>query len=275
MRVLETKHQRKSFVITTAILLLLLFLIFNFGMTYLDPPEEYGLAINFGDATIGNGEPITKTKKIQATKVAQKEEVVEEVTKVKPEEVVPEKIITNETTKEVPVVEKKEQPKEVKKAIVEEKKPIKKEEPKPSKEAKDALQNLLKGNSNDGKPKGEGDDTKEGVKGDKKGDENSNKYYGNIGSGSDGNYNLGDRKVLNPFKPKSDCQVEGKVVIAIFVDRKGRVVSATPGARGSTVSDPCLEEIAKKAALKTTWEADEKAPAKQIGYIIYEFTLSK
>jgi len=50
MAVLDTKHKRKSAIITVFILLMLLFVMFNFGMRYLDPPEEYGLAINFGDA---------------------------------------------------------------------------------------------------------------------------------------------------------------------------------------------------------------------------------
>ena len=42
--------------------MLLLFGIFNFGMQYLDPPEEYGLAINLGDSNVGNGEPVEKNK---------------------------------------------------------------------------------------------------------------------------------------------------------------------------------------------------------------------
>ena len=52
MPVLETPHKRKSAIITLVLLMLLLFGIFNYGMQYLDPPEEYGLAINFGNAEV-------------------------------------------------------------------------------------------------------------------------------------------------------------------------------------------------------------------------------
>jgi hypothetical protein len=46
MQILNNKHKRKSAVITALLLLLFIFAIFNFGMQYLDPPEEYGVAIN-------------------------------------------------------------------------------------------------------------------------------------------------------------------------------------------------------------------------------------
>ena len=142
MSVLDSKHKRKSFVITTSILLLLLFLIFNFGLTYLDPPEEYGLAINFGDANVGQEDPVEKTKKIATPKIEEKQEVVEEVNET-PKEIVKEDVITDDTSKDVPVVEKNEE----KKKPVEKVKKIEKSKeipkPKPSKETTDALKNLL------------------------------------------------------------------------------------------------------------------------------------
>ena len=274
MSVLDSKHKRKSFVITTSILLLLLFLIFNFGLTYLDPPEEYGLAINFGDANVGQEDPVEKTKKIATPKIEEKQEVVEEVNET-PKEIVKEDVITDDTSKDVPVVEKNEE----KKKPVEKVKKIEKSKeipkPKPSKETTDALKNLLNGSTDSGKPKGEGDDRKDGVKGNEKGDENSSKYYGNTGGGSEGNYKLGDRKVKNPVEPNKGCQVEGTVYVEIMVDRSGKVIYAKPGAKGSTDTDPCLLKAAKEAALKTTWDADANAPSKQIGTIIYKFILSK
>ncbi|QOD60703.1 energy transducer TonB [Polaribacter haliotis] len=276
MKILETRHKRKSAVITAIILMLLVFAIFNYGMQYLDPPEEYGLAINFGDSNVGMGEPIVNSKKTAPKVVEKKEEVVEEV-KETPKEIIKEEIITEDTTEDVPVVEKvKEKKKEpVKEVVKKEVKPKEKPKPKPSKENQDALNKLLNGNSSDGEPKGEGDDNIEGVKGKEGGDPTSSKYYGNTGSGSGGNYNLAGRKALSKPKEQPDCQEEGIVVVRITVDKNGKVISARAGVKGSTNTAPCLLKPAKEAALKTKWNSDSKAPSKQTGTIIYKFSLSK
>ena len=274
MEFLNTKHKRKSFVITTSILLLVLLLIFNFGMTYLDPPEEYGLAINFGDSNFGKGDPVQFSQKSNTKQVEEKQEVVEEV-KETPKEVVKEDIITDDASKDVPVVEKEETKKTPVKEEIKKEEPKEKPKPKPSKEATDALNNLLKGNSNDGKSKGEGDDNIEGVKGKENGDANSSKYYGNIGSGSDGNYNLAGRNATSKPIVKPDCQEEGKVVVQIEVDKNGKVINAIPGIKGSTNTAECLRKAAKEAALKTTWEPDKNALPIQKGFIIYNFSLKE
>ena len=275
MSVLNTKHKRKSAVITAIILLLLIFGILNYGMQYLDPPEEYGLAINFGNSEVGSGEPVEKTKKISTPKVVEKQEVEEEVEET-PKEIIKEEIITDDTSKDVPIVEKvKEVKKEPVKEIVKKEVAKPKPKPKPSKETQDALNNLLNGNSSDGKPKGEGDDKDSGVKGKEKGDPSSNKYYGNTGSGSGGNYNLAGRKALSKPKEQPDCQEEGIVVVRIQVDKNGKVIYALAGVKGTTNSAPCLLRPAKAAALKTKWNVDNKAPVKQTGTIIYKFSLSK
>lgn len=256
-------------------MLLLLYVIFNFGMKYLDPPEEYGVAINFGNSEVGSGEPVEKTKMQPQPQKVQEEQVQEQVEET-PQETIKEEVITENTAKDVPVVENKPTPKEeVVKEVPKEEKPKEKPKPKPSKEAQNALDNLLNGNSSDGAPKGEGDDSQQGVKGNEKGDPNSNKYYGNSGSGSGGNYRLGGRKALSKPIKQPDCEEEGTVVVSIFVNQNGEVVKAIPGARGTTNSAPCLFSAAKDAAMATKWNADGKAPNQQKGTIIYKFSLSK
>jgi len=277
MNFLNDKHERKSAVITAVILAVFLLVIFNFGLRYLDPPEEYGVAINLGDTDFGSGDPVENTKlspPVEDTKV--EKEVVEEKVLETPKEIIQEDLITDETVKDVPVV-KKEKVKEKKKEVEkkEEEKEVVKEVPKPSKSTQDALNSLLKGNSKEGEKKGEGDDDREGVKGDKNGDPNSNKYYGKAGSGSDGDYNLAGRKALSKPIEKPECQQEGIVVVSITVDKNGKVINAVPGVKGTTNSAPCLLKPAKEAALRTTWNADENAPVNQKGTIIYKFSLSK
>ncbi len=273
MKFLNTKHKRKSAVITS-VLLLLVFCILNYGLRYLDPPEEYGVVVNFGDSNVGKGETVVKTKKSVPKPTPKKEEVVEEKVEPKVQETVKEEVITNDTSKEV-IAKPKEEKKDMKK--VEEVKPKKVEQkpkPKPSKATTDALNKLINSQNTDCKPQGEGDDDKQGVKGKVNGSDISRKYYGTIGSGG-GNYNLKGRKVEFPAKEKPNCEEEGTVVVLIKVDRSGRVISAIPGYKGTDNTAPCLMKPAKEAALKTKWNTDTNAPAMQTGTIIYKFSLTQ
>ena len=275
MAILNTTHKRKSAVITAIILLLFILGIFNYGMQYLDPPEEYGLAINFGDAAVGSGEPVLLSKKTPPKEVLKAQEEVKAVTKA-PQETVQEDIIVEERTTDVPVIEKvkDKEPKPLKRII---KKEVEKIKPKskPSKENQDALNKLLNGASPNGAEAGEGDDTVAGNKGKKEGDPAASKYYGNTGNGSGGDYNLSGRKALSKPKKQPDCQQEGTVVVQITVDNNGRVISAVSGAKGTTNTAPCLAKPAREAALNTKWNPDADAPKIQTGTIIYKFSLSK
>ena len=274
MSFLETKHKKKSAVITAIILALIVVGILNFGMQYLDPPEEYGLAISFGDSNVGSGDPVVKTSaKPTITKVEEKVEKQEEII---PKETIKEEVITQDV-KNAPVIEKPKKKKE--KKNIEKKKKVEKPKaipkPKPSKATQDALNSLLNGSYDNNNPKGEGDDNNAGVKGSKKGDPKSTKYYGNNGSGGDKNYNLAGRNALSKPIEKPECNEEGIVVVSIEVDNTGKVIKAIPGVKGSTNTAKCLLDPAKAAALKTTWNADPSAPNKQRGTIIYRFSLSQ
>jgi outer membrane biosynthesis protein TonB len=277
MPVFETKHKKKSAIITTIIMLLLIVAIFKFGMRYLDPPTEYGLAINYGTSNVGKGKPKV-IKKVKATPKKVSEAPPEEVKEL-PKETIKEKVVTQES-KDTHVIEKPKEKKKVtpKKEVKKEQKPVEKPKPKPkkpSKAATDALNNLLKGDKSDGKPKGEGDDNSPGLKGKNNGDPKSSKYYGNSGSGGDGNYNLKGRRATSKPIQKPDCEEEGIVVVSIEVDKTGRVIKAVPGVKGTTNSAACLLKPAKEAALRTKWNADNNAPIKQRGTIIYKFSLTK
>ena len=275
MSVLDTQHKRKSAIITAVILILFILGIFNFGMQYLDPPEEYGVAINFGDMNAGSGVSVLKPQKTAAKEVVKTPAVASPLNEVTEEKLV-EKISTEETTKEVPIVRKVAEEKLTLLEDVVEKEASKEEtSPKPSKENLAALNKLLNENSSDGKPKGEGDAAVDGVKGDKDGEPVSSKYYGNTGSGTGGNYNLAGRKALSTPKKQPDCQEEGVVVVRIAVAKNGKVVRAIPGVKGTTNTAPCLLKPAKEAALSTIWNSDGAAPEIQTGTIIYKFSLSK
>ena len=119
----------------------------------------------------------------------------------------------------------------------------------------------------------EGNSKRGGDKGVIDGDPNAEAYEGG-GIGEDGTaYQLGDRKANIKPKPQGN-QVEGKVVVAITVDRLGNVIYANPGVKGSTTYNKQLLQRAKTAALKTKFEPKQSAPTNQQGKIIYYFQLN-
>lgn len=266
MALFKTKHEKKSMAVTIALYVFLLLILFFFGFTYLDPPLEKGIAINFGTSEVGSGtENSQEEVKTAPAEVTPPQPV--EKTSVNSEEV-----ITQETEK-APVVEKKKEEKPT--PVVE--KPVEKPEPKPDKETSTALENLINGPENNGSgTKGDGNDKQGGNKGNPDGTLNAKSYYGSgKGLDGDGNYRLGGRKALNKKTFLQDCNQAGIVVVQIEVDRQGNVMRAIPGVKGTTNSDPCLTGPAKRAAMATKFNSDSNAPIKQVGTIIYEFKLSE
>ncbi|MCK4561720.1 MAG: energy transducer TonB, partial [Flavobacteriaceae bacterium] len=299
MSYLDTKHKRKSVTLTAIIAIVILLLIFNFGMRYFDPPKEYGIAVNFGTTDFGSGnvQPTEALKPVEQE--LQAEEIEEEVVE---QEIVEEQVETSSATSETAenvitqdneeaiAIKKQEEAKrkeedkkqkeidrkaEVERQkIVAEKKRIEKE--KQEKAAKRKQLDALMGgfsNGNGNATGGEGDDNQPGDKGKVTGDPNVSGYYGNGGGGSGGNYRLGNRKALSIPDPKDDCINEfGKVLINIQVDRTGKVIEASLRLKGANSTSPCLVKRAKEAALNSKFNVDNKAPLKQAGYIIYNFS---
>ena len=120
----------------------------------------------------------------------------------------------------------------------------------------------------------QGINKEQGDQGLKDGSQNSNIYNG-LSNGTNAiAFQLGGRTIAKIKKPIYDSQQQGKVVVTIRVNRNGNVISASPGAKGSTTTNTYLYAKAKEAALKTTFEANLKAPEIQVGTIIYNFKLN-
>ncbi|MGB1502064.1 MAG: energy transducer TonB [Flavobacteriaceae bacterium] len=259
MAILDSKHKKKAILFTAIILIAFVWGIFSFGLRYQDPPIEYGIAINFGTSTTGNNKPklVSESKlPVQDNQEDIAEEVVEEISN----EIPNDEILTqNENTTLI------QKPKEVSKPTPK----------KPSKNTLKAFDDLLKGDTSDGKPTGDGDAIQQGVKGSENGDPASTKYYGNTNKSGDPNYNLAGREALTKPKEQPNCEEEGRVVVSIEVNKKGKVVRAVSGVKGSTNTADCLLKPAREAALNTNWNADPNAPNIQKGTIIYQFSLTK
>lgn len=278
MSILETTHQRKSFALTTVILVLLVLLMFIVGMTYLVPPPENGIAVNFGYVDAASGDLQTSQPKPTIPNPQSAPPKTNPETE-KVIETAQEKILTQDVDESVVIPDKEvkkkiETPKVVEKKVIEE---PKKEVPKPtvSQSTTDALNNMLKGGSTSGdnNSNSDGDKTGTGDQGNPNGSKDAKSYYGNSATGTGGNYQLGDRGARFKPKPKYLCNEEGTVVVLVYVDREGKVTYAQPGERGTTNFSKCLLEQAKIAALATTWQDKKDAPNLQKGFIIYSFSL--
>ncbi len=286
--ILNTTHKRKSAAITIVIMSLLLVGIFFIGLKYLDPPEEYGIAVNFGTSNFGKGEiqptePINSNSEDVVTNediVEEQEEIIEQAEDIKEAVAKPEEVITQESEEAIAIKKKQ---KEAKRKADEEAR-IEKErldaiaKKKVDEEAKKKKLDALIGGINNSEGTaagGEGNDNVGGDKGKITRDPNANGYYVNGGTVGGGDYNLGNRKPLNKPKPAYICNEEGLVVVRVEVNVSGKVIKATPGVKGSTNTAECLISQAKEAALKTMWQSDTNAPSKQVGTIKYRFSLSQ
>ena len=285
-----SNDEKKSLAYTIATYAILLLLLFFFrfwppaNMKLMGGGGGGGIEMNFGDSDYGMG---TNYK-------SEVLNVKDQVKAVKAPTTPDENIISDDNADDNVVIPKKEN---IKKIPVVVKKDIPKpapEKPKVSKNANDALSSIL------GNKGGDGNDGKAGNKGKANGNLNSNGYYGNggtgggtgggngpgngpgtgpgsgpgSGGGTGGGYSLGNRKALNKPQPDYTCQEQGRVAVQVTVDRGGNTISVTAGVQGTTNTAKCLLDQAKIAAMNTKWQPDNNAPEKQVGKIIYTFSLN-
>ena len=253
----SSKHNKRKALVGTLLFHLGLLVCFIFlGLTYqIPPPPEEGITINFGFDDIGSG--IEQMEQISDQKVDVAEEIVENSPIV-------ENVSTQDLEETPSVIEQTEA--EQNAQMLEQ---VEEKEPEPTVDTK-ALYPGKKQN----KANSQGNSQGNGDQGSEDGDPNANALSGG-GIGTNGiSYELGGRTIAQIIKPKNESQQQGKVVVTIRVNRNGKVISASPGAKGSTTTNAYLFSKAKSAALKTSFEANSNAPEIQIGTIVYNFTLN-
>ena len=277
--VLNTVHKQKSFAITLVImsLIVLALLIMKLTNAIIPPDEEDGIAITFGTDNMGMGEinPPKPTEETVAT-----EEPTEEIPKTEttPAE---QPVLTQNDEEETVVIPKEEVKK--KKETPKETKPTPKKPQKPAASTTDALSSVLNAsvkNPHSGNGSGsQGDDNVLGYKGDPKGNPYASSFFGDSsdgsGSGSGKSWGLNGRRYISGEKIFQDCNESGLVIVQIEVDRSGKVVRAKAGEKGTTNKAPCLLDAARKSAMTYRFNADEKAPQTQIGFLSIRFKLGE
>lgn len=265
MKYLETEEEKKSFAITSGLFVIMFLLFFYFGLSYLDPPPENGILINFGTTETGSGE-IQPTEAIQSAPQPTKSNA----------QAAPDEEVLSQDIEEAVVMKETKKTTPAKEAAKEEIKPKPTEKPQPSKNTTDALSNILNGPKSDGKAKGgEGNDNLPGDKGSLDGDPYANSYFGSgSGSGDGRGWGLKGRKLSGSGKEVQKCNEFGTVVVQITVNRSGNVIDAKY-TKGTTNTNPCLVNPAIATAKTYKWQPDPNAPETQIGFIIVNFKLGE
>ena len=279
MAFLQTTYEKKSFWTTAFILLAVLLLLFFAGLRYLDPPPENGILIAFGNTDPGNS--LTLAPPIQAAteeKIVPEMNVAPEVKEVMVEEVVSEALEEVLTTADSELVLPKELDEKAAETVPE-KVPETVPEKIPEKviqqasaATKAALANILGAKEAQGSGKGNGE--KSANQGLSDGSKYANSFYGSTTGEVQGfGFGLAGRSLASKGSVTPDCNEEGRVVVAITVDRSGKVIAADPGVKGSTNNAPCLLAPAKATAFMYQWAPDTEAPEKQIGFVVINFKL--
>jgi outer membrane biosynthesis protein TonB len=281
MKYFETKHERDSAKITTLIVVILLLLLFVVGPPYMDPPEEYGMTVNFGTTDFGKGN-VQPLKPVKSEPQNIEEPPQPEASKAEPaaSSEAKEEVLTADNAEEIAIKKQKEAEAKAKaiadaKAKAEADRIAKeKQEQEEKKKKLDALIGSV--SKSEGTETGsEGDDNKSGDKGQLNGIY-APSNFGDPGTGSGGvGYGLNGRGTASYKTLKQDCNESGMVIVKIVVNNNGNVIEAVPGFRGTTNTAACLLEPAKKIALSHKWRPDSKAPARQIGFVKVNFNLGQ
>lgn len=261
-------------------------------------PDPDGIVIDFGDSETGFGEeepsPAAVNEPVSAETPVE-EQVEPEATDIPDAEAVKDPVVTQDfddapTMEEI--AEQKRKKEEQKKKLAEQKRKREEEAKKQEEERKrqeeerekreaeqrrineinNRTKNLFGGSGNGSGGDSQGEAGGEGNQGKPDGQIGVNNYKGG-GSGNGIDWSLNGRSAIALPQPNKGIQSSGKVVVEIIVNKSGKVISAMPGAKGSTTMDGRLLDAAKKAALKAQFNISSTAPDRQKGYITYIFEL--
>lgn len=283
MRKETVYHKPKDGIMAVIIYLgIVISILIFFGLSVPLPlPAEEGILLNFGLSETGYGENEPPRNEQKTTPAPQTESQPEQQA-TNQSQAQPESQTLTQDYEEAPSLPVKEQPKkssetkkDTPKKVTEPQKTTKeepKEDPKPAREVNKRA--LYPGKSTNGSTGGEGITEGNDNQGNEKGEPDIKDYQSGVAVGGGNGYSLTGRSLVGALpKPEYNYQEEGIVVVEIKVDRNGNVISAEPGAKGSTTLDTYLCEVARQAALKAKFNRKSDAAFTQLGTITYVFDL--
>ena len=253
---------------------LLVWVLFFFGLSYWDPPIESGVTIRFGDIALADpsSEASISDEFMEVPEVDSSTAITEELGSSEDE------LLVSDPLSEAPITatpEKKITPAVNSIPAQDTPKTTPKPEPKPDAATQAVLNRMLQGanastNTTATSSTSNGNAQGQGQQGSLTGDPYAPSFYGG-GAGVDGiGFGLSGRKLLSKSAVVQNCEQQGRVVVRIVVNQQGKVLSAQPGAQGTTNTDPCLMSPAQKTAMSFVWAADPKAPEQQVGFVVVD-----
>lgn len=265
----KENKDRLSGIAGTAIfhaLLLVLFLFFGFR-TPLPLPAEQGIAINFGDSPDGTGD-------VQPERTADNQQANEPASAPSSSaSSSTERAVMTQETDDAPVIKPVNTPKVTTRPTEEAKKPTETpvEEPKPKVDPRA----LYPGGGSGSAGGSQGQTGKPGDQGSPDGSRNVSRQ-GEGGRGGDSgspDFSLTGRQITQRPTLTDRSQVEGQVVVWIWVDKSGRVLRAQAGAGGTTLQNEALWRKCEEAARSARFSASENSPEEQRGTLTFIFKL--
>jgi len=285
-------------------LVLVLLLVFGF-FTPLPLPGEEGILVNFGNSKegLGNKEPGPAPQKSKAVPAAEEKVAIQSpppavppptASKVKEEVMTQnyEKTVAIESAAEAEARKKKEELERQNKLAEQRRLQEQRERERQmeiARQQREAEQKQIDkihsrvanafgpGKASGEKSTGQGVTFPSGNQGSPDGSPASETYGpGGSASGSSGNgpsFSLSGRNALSLPKPAYPGNEEGTVVVAVTVDKYGKVTQADAGVQGSTTYQAALVRAAREAALRARFNPDPNAAAFQKGTITYRFVL--
>lgn len=236
--------------------LVVIALLFLALKTPLPLPGEEGVEVSLGDSETGSG--LTQPEKIKP---------IQQVKLVTPDPK-PKEILQQEVEEAPALEEEKPEDTIIEEEEIVEDEPVEevKEEPKVN---PDALYTPHKKDDNESGNQGNG--LTPADRGKTTGSSDSKKTDGIAGMGDGVSFDLEGRGSIHLPKPAYESMEQGKVVVTVWVNKQGKVTRALEGAKGTTITDLRLRNLAKDAALKAVFTPDPNAPDVQKGTITYNF----
>ncbi|MBE6338100.1 MAG: energy transducer TonB [Lentimicrobiaceae bacterium] len=253
---MTNKNRNKLYGIITTVVIHATAIVLLFVLCFKTPlplPGEEGVEVNLGMYETSQQDYETTSLQDQETTSQQVEETEE----------VKEDNITFED-EEVPAIE--EETEEVEEEDTVEK--VEEEKPVVNQRAMFKAP-VTKNADNDKQSDDKKDDMERGIP---EGLKDINRYEGHGGSGDGPAYDLGGRGAKSISSPSKEFSEEGTVVVDIWVDKDGRVQRAEIG-KGTTIVNSSMLESAKRAALNSIFNKDDKAAELQKGSITYTFII--